>query len=163
MSFIGSPPGPPQGLIEPLPVRSSTGLATSNSPGGELRPSSCLVPAPYAPTRFKPQKTKSALEMCYSSTWISFYSGLLRSPNRPATAAALCDFTGVAANKVAPLAPAANCGGPGNNFSAKGDNFLNFVVRIELGHPSLRRRVTSLALSVAGWVHISTMATFPPL
>jgi hypothetical protein len=38
---------------------------------------------------------------------------------------------------------------------------IDLVVGIELGRASCRRRVTSLALSVAGWVHISTMTTFP--
>jgi hypothetical protein len=36
-----------------------------------------------------------------------------------------------------------------------------YVVGIELGRASGRRRVTSLALSVARWVHISVMTTFP--
>ena len=35
------------------------------------------------------------------------------------------------------------------------------VVGIELGRVSCRRRVTSLALSVARWVHISAMTTVP--
>jgi hypothetical protein len=48
-----------------------------------------------------------------------------------------------------------------NDFSANGNNPLNSVVGIELGRASCRRRVTSLALSVAGWVPISAMTTFP--
>jgi hypothetical protein len=34
-------------------------------------------------------------------------------------------------------------------------------VGMELGRASCRWRVTSPVLSVAGWVHSSTMATFP--
>jgi hypothetical protein len=34
-------------------------------------------------------------------------------------------------------------------------------VGIELGRADCRWRVTNPALSVAGWVHSSTMATFP--
>jgi hypothetical protein len=39
--------------------------------------------------------------------------------------------------------------------------FRNSVVGIELGRANCRWRVTSPALSVAGWVHSSTVATFP--
>jgi hypothetical protein len=35
------------------------------------------------------------------------------------------------------------------------------MVGIELGRAGLQVEVTSLALSVAGWVHNSTVATFP--
>ena len=34
-------------------------------------------------------------------------------------------------------------------------------VGIEIGRASFRREVTSLALSIARWVHSSTMAAFP--
>jgi len=48
---------------------------------------------------------------------------------------------------------------PGLPWSVSG--FRLRAVGIELGRADCRRRVTIPALSVAEWVHSSTMATFP--